>query len=88
VENVDAARKAGTAAAAAPAGGRCQAGDVREVLGAGARLYRPNFPPCANCSNDRRYGYLTCRMHPAREDAARELLEKLRAVTKRLRNCL
>jgi hypothetical protein len=24
-------------------------------------------------------------MHPAREDAARELLEKLRAVTKRLR---
>ena len=40
----------------------------------------PNFSPYANCSNERRYGYLTCRMHPARE-----LLEKLRAATKRLR---
>ena len=47
----------------------------------------PNFPPYANCSNERRYGCLTCRMHPAREDAARELLENLRAATKRLRNC-
>ena len=45
----------------------------------------PNFSPYANCSNERRYGYLTCRMHPAREDAARELLETLRAATKRLR---